>query len=165
MAMARLRVIAAGAATGAGAQLPNLTFIIELALVPKTEVAEKNLTEQNRDLQQIARRRQNIKQIESQVKQPDQLLIARAVGDKQKEYEARTERGGAEHPYNKNDEQPKKSKGGPGWKPGGKTRFCKGMVSERRRNYESERGKRLREGDDDGKGNRRRPKRRKEEDR
>ena len=148
MAMARLRVIAAGAATGAwgkfggvGAQLPNLTFIIELALVPKLEVAAKSLTEQNRDLQQIARRRQNIKQIEPQVKQPHQLLIGRAVGDKQKEYEARTERGGAEHPYNKNDEQPKKGKSGPGWKPGGKTRFCKGMVSERRRDYESVRGK------------------------
>ena len=87
MAMAHLRIIVAEEVAvawrgfgGMGAQLPNVTFLMELAPKANQEAAANFSTEQSRELQQIARRRQDTKQIECQLRQPDQTLASRAAG-------------------------------------------------------------------------------------
>ena len=101
MAMAHLRIIVAGEVAvarrgfgGMGVQLSNLTFLTELAPEANQEAAANFSTEQSRELQQIARRREDIKQIQCQLRQPDQMLTSRAAEGPQKEYKARTEKGG-----------------------------------------------------------------------
>ena len=54
-----------------GAQLSNLTFIMELALETNLAVAANFLKGQHRELRQVARDRQYVKQIELQPKMPD----------------------------------------------------------------------------------------------
>ena len=84
--MAHRRAIAAGEVAGArdnfggmGAQLSNLTFILEFALMTNQGVAAKFLTEQNRELQQIAN-------CSKSRRKPDQLLGAREVGNQKQGY-------------------------------------------------------------------------------
>ena len=90
MAMARLRMIVAGALAvarrefgGMGAQLSNLTFFMELALKTDLEAAGFFLTEQGSELKQIGRGCQDIKQIEAQLRQPVQMLISKVAEDPQ----------------------------------------------------------------------------------
>ena len=82
------------------AQLSNLSCAMDQALKTNQDVAAKFLTGQHRELQQIARSRQDMKQIEPRLRQPDQL-ISGAVGDQGKEYKARTEKGRKEQPYSR----------------------------------------------------------------
>ena len=105
MAMAHLRIIVSGEVAvawrefgGMGVQLSNLTFLMELAPKANQEAAANFSTEQSHELQRIARRRQESKQIECQLRQPDQMLASRAAEGPQKEYEARTEKGGRSPP-------------------------------------------------------------------
>ena len=98
-AMTHLCTVAAGEVAGVwekfgsmGATSPNFSFCIGLALRADQEMAAKFLAEQNRELRQIARGCQDIRQVESRPRQPDQLLIARVVEDQQKEHKARTGR-------------------------------------------------------------------------
>ena len=65
-----------GKFAGAGAQMSNPAFIMELALKANQEAAAFLPLEQNRELQQIARDRRDIKQIELQLKQPEHSLIS-----------------------------------------------------------------------------------------
>ena len=130
MAMAHLRMIVAGEVTGARENLP---FIMELALRANEEVAAKLPTEQNRELKQIARGRQDVKQIEAQLRQPDQSLIPRVVRDRRKKYKPRAEKGEQEQPYDRYKDQMRKGRNGSGWEPGGRNRYSKGRDPERSR--------------------------------
>ena len=116
--------------------MSNLTFVIEQALKTNQEVAAKFLTEQNRELQQIARGRQDMKQKESQPRQPGQL-ISRVVGDRQTEYKARTERGRKEQPYSRYKNLMVKGKYGPCGRAGSGARLFRGEDSLGSRDYEN----------------------------
>ena len=133
MAMAHLRIIVAGEVAvawrefgGMGVQLSNLTFLMELAPKANQEAAANFSTEQSHELQRIARRRQEIKQIECQLRQPDQMLASRAAEGPKKEYEARTEKGGKEPPRNRYRALLRRCVYGSSWKSGGISRYFKG---------------------------------------
>ena len=133
MAMAHFRIIVAGEVAvawrgfgGMGAQLSNLTLLMELAPKANQEAAASFSTEQSRELQQIARRRQDIKQRECQLRQPDQTLASRAAGGPQKKYESRTEKGGDGPPGNRYTGLLRRCKYGSSWKSGRRSRYFKG---------------------------------------
>ena len=147
-----------------GAQLPNLAVIVEMAPKTDRQVAASFLTDRNRELQRVARNRQDIQQKEPQLRQPDQLLIARVAEDQQNEYKARTEHEQRGQPNSKYKDQMKQGKYGSSWRPGGRSRYFKRQDSGRSRDYGNGRRKRRQEGDDGSKDDRRSPKRRSKEE-
>ena len=74
-----------------GAQLTNLAEVLEDTLKTNQERAAKLAQEQDREWQQLARGRHGIKRMEPQLKPPNHALVARAIGDQQKEFKARLE--------------------------------------------------------------------------
>ena len=136
-----------------------------LARETNEEAVAKFPAEQSRGLPQIARRRQDIKLMESQLRRPDQMRALGAVGDRRKENRARTEKGGKGPPNNRYEDQSGKCEYFSRWKPEGRSRYFKGRDSEKSRDYVDGRKKRQREGSDGNTDDRRIPKQRKKEDR
>ena len=94
-----------------------------MALKANQATAARLAEEQNREWRQLARGRHDIRQIEPQMKQPNQWPAARLMGNQRKDVKVRIDKGGNEIPFYKNNDQMKKVKGDYSWKPGGRNGF------------------------------------------
>ena len=66
---------------------------MEVALKTNQETAAKLIYEQNQEWEQLARGRRDINQNAKQLRQPNQLILSRAIEDQKKEFLNRAEKG------------------------------------------------------------------------
>ena len=142
--LVQMRAIVAGEVAGdwekfggLGAQMTNMAEVMEVALKKNQEIAAKLLYEQNREWQQLARGRRDINQIGVQLRQPNQLILSRVIGDQMKEFLNRAEKGksSAERDFHFAGKQVSQTKGrGPqSWKQGGRAPYYKNPDGIQRR--------------------------------
>ena len=140
LALPQLQAIVAGEIAGArgrlggiGAKLTNMADVPKVELRRNQGTVAKLVEEQDRKWRQLARGRQDVRRVESKLRQPNQSLVARVLEDRQEEFKARLAKNKDGDPYYKNNEQPKEGESGYSWGPGGGSRFYQGEESERGR--------------------------------
>ena len=99
LVLARLRVVIVGEVAGVsdrfgclGAQLTNLAEGMEVALKTNEETAAKLAHAQNQGWQQLVRDRRDINRIETQLEQPNQMIISRAIEYQGRVFQFRSEK-------------------------------------------------------------------------
>ena len=130
---------------GLGAQMPNLAEVMEVALKTNQETAAKLIYEQNQEWQQLARGRRDINQIAVQLRQPNQLILPRAIEDQKKEFPNRAEKGTKDFKFSGKKDFQKKGGGPQGWTQGGSAAYYKkpdGAQSRDNRDKKRQRGDR-----------------------
>ena len=102
---------------------------MEVALKTNQETAARLIYEQNQEWQQLARDRHDVNQIAEQLKQPNQRILPRVIGNQKKDFLNRAEKG--EFPAKK-DFQPngkkdfqKRGRAPQNWKQGGAAPYYK----------------------------------------